>query len=77
MRFASVPGNRQQSGNLDEDRRLSRSLSMSEESINLRSQARRCRRLAEYVSSDQDQAMLKRVAKDFEEAAKELERNSS
>ena len=50
---------------------------MSEEATHLRTEAKRCRRLAEYVSSDQDQAMLKRVAKDFEEAAEELERKSS
>jgi hypothetical protein len=30
--------------------------------------------LAEYVSSDEDQAMLRRVAKDFDEAADELEK---
>jgi hypothetical protein len=47
---------------------------MSDEVEHLRSQAKRCRRLAESVGSDKDQAMLKRVAKDFDEAADELEK---
>jgi hypothetical protein len=50
---------------------------MSDEAAHLRSQARRCRRLAENVSSDADQAMLRRVAKDFDEAADELEKKNS
>ena len=45
---------------------------MSVEAAHLRSQAERCRRLAENVSSDKDQAMLTRMAKDFEEAADAL-----
>ena len=46
---------------------------MSEEAAHLRSQAQRCRRLAEHVTSETDQAMLRRVARDFDEAADELE----
>jgi hypothetical protein len=49
---------------------------MSDEAAHLRSQARRCRRLAESVSTDKDQAMLRRVAKDFDEAADELEKKN-
>jgi hypothetical protein len=49
---------------------------MSDETAHLRSQARRCRRLAESVSTETDQAMLKRVAKDFDEAADELEKKN-
>jgi hypothetical protein len=49
---------------------------MSDEAANLRSQARRCRRLAESVSTDKDQVMLRRVAKDFDEAADELEKKN-
>jgi hypothetical protein len=47
---------------------------MSDEAAHLRSQARRCRRLAQNVSTDKDQSMLRRVAKDFDEAADELEK---
>lgn len=47
---------------------------MSDESAKLRSEAQRCRRLAEHVSSEKDQALLKRLAKDFDEAADELEK---
>ncbi len=47
------------------------------EAARLRIEAKRCRRLAEYVSSDQDQAMFRRVAKDFDEAAAELEKKTS
>jgi len=47
---------------------------MSDEVAHLRSEARRCRRLAESVSSERDRAMLKRVARDFDEAADELEK---
>ena len=50
---------------------------MSDEVAHLRSQARRCRRLAESVSSDKDHSMLKRVAKDFDEAADKLEKRNS
>lgn len=46
---------------------------MSDEIAHLRSQAKRCRRLAESVSTDKDLAMLRRVAKDFDEAADALE----
>jgi hypothetical protein len=60
---------------LDETHRWSRSPYMSDEAAHLRSQARRCRRLAENVSSERDQAMLRRVAKDFDEAAAALEKN--
>jgi hypothetical protein len=49
------------------------SLTMSDEVLHLRSQARRCRRLAENVSNDKDRAVLRRVARDFDEAADELE----
>ena len=50
---------------------------MIEEVARLRKEAQRCRRLAESVSSDQDQAMLKRVAKDFDEAAAALEKKTN
>ena len=50
---------------------------MSDEVTHLRSQAMRCRRLAEHVGSDADQAMLRRVAKDFDDAADELEREQA
>jgi len=50
---------------------------MSDEVAHLRSQARRCRRLAENVSSDPDQAIFRRVAKDFDDAADELERKKT
>jgi hypothetical protein len=46
---------------------------MDDEVANLRDQARRCRRLAESVSTEKDQAMLRRVARDFDEDADELE----
>lgn len=47
---------------------------MNDEAAKLRSEARRCRRLAEHVSGDNDQALLRRLAKDFDEAADELEK---
>ena len=47
---------------------------MSDEAAHLRSQARRCRRLAQNVSTEKDQAMLRRVAKDFDEAADALDK---
>lgn len=47
---------------------------MSDEAAHLRSQAKRCRRLAESVFNDKDRAMLRRVAVDFDEAANELEK---
>jgi hypothetical protein len=47
---------------------------MRDEAAHLRGQAKRCRRLAESVSSEQDQAMLTRVARDFDEAADKLEK---
>jgi len=50
---------------------------MDGEVTHLRSQASRCRRLAENVSTDQDQAMLMRLAKDFDEAADELEKRKA
>jgi len=50
-----------------------RSLDMTDDAARLRSEAERCRRLAENVSSDEDQALLKRIARDFDEAADELE----
>jgi hypothetical protein len=50
---------------------------MNDEAAHLRSQAKRCRRLAENVSSEKDQEMLKRVAKDFDEAADDLEKKNS
>jgi len=46
---------------------------MTDDAARLRSEAERCRRLAENVSSDEDQALLKRIARDFDEAADELE----
>ena len=55
---------------------LARLLTMNE-AARLRSQAQRCRRLAENVSTDQDQAMFRRVANDFDEAANELEKKTS
>ena len=61
---------------LDEIQCLARLLTMSE-AARLRNQAQRCRRLAENVSTDQDQAMFWRVAKDFDEAADELEKKTS
>jgi hypothetical protein len=47
---------------------------VSDEAAKFRSEARRCRRLAENVSRDKDHALLKRIARDFDEAADELER---
>ena len=47
---------------------------MSDEAARLRNQAKRCRRMAEIVSADEDQAMFTRVAKDFDEAEDELEK---
>jgi hypothetical protein len=49
-------------------------LSMTEDVIHLRNQAKRCRRLAESVSTEQDQALLRREASDFDEAADKLEK---
>jgi hypothetical protein len=57
----------------DEDLRRARSLHLNDEAARLRSQVKRSRRLAENVTSDKDQAMLKRVARDFDEAADDLE----
>jgi hypothetical protein len=54
-----------------------RSPNVSDEAAHLRSQARRCRRLAENVLTHQDQAMLRRVAKDFDDAADALEKKES
>lgn len=67
---------RRSSSRLDEIHHTARSPSMSDDAAHLRSEAKRCRRLAENVSSDQDQAMLKRVAKDFDEAADQLEKKT-
>ena len=50
---------------------------MIEEVARLRVEAKRCRRLAENASSEHDQAMLKRVAQDYDEAAAELEKKTS
>ena len=50
---------------------------MRDDAAHLRGQAKRCRRLAESVSSEQDQAMLTRVARDFDEAADKLEKKES
>ena len=50
---------------------------MTDKAAHFRSQAERCRRLAENVSTDQDQTMLRRVAKEFEEAAAQLELQAS
>lgn len=47
---------------------------MTEDAAKLRSEAERCRRLADYVSSDEDQAMFTRLGKDFDQAAEELEK---
>jgi hypothetical protein len=46
---------------------------MSDEATKLRNEARRCRRLADSLSSEADQAMLRRFAKDFDRAADEAE----
>lgn len=83
--FASVlsspqPSISKQSGRqprLDEAHCAVRLLYMDGEVAHLRSQASRCRRLAESVSTDQDQAMLRRLAKDFDEAADELEKKKT
>jgi hypothetical protein len=56
--------------------RLTRSHRMSDDAAKLRSEARRCRRLAENVSSEEDQAMLRRFAADFDRAAEELEKKA-
>ena len=45
---------------------------MTDEATRLRNEACRCRRLAENVSCEEDQALLKRIARDFDEAAEEL-----
>jgi len=50
---------------------------MTDKAAHFRSQAERCRRLAENVSADQDQAMLRRVAKEFDEAAAQSELQAS
>ena len=47
---------------------------MSDEAEHLRSQARRCRRLAKSVANDRDAAMLQRIAREFDEAAEALEK---
>ena len=47
---------------------------MGDEAAKLRSEAQRCRRLAEHVSAEKDQALLRRLARDFDEAADELEK---
>ncbi len=49
---------------------------MSDEASRLRKEACRCRRLADYVSSDKDQALFKRLARDFDKAAEELEQEA-
>ncbi len=49
---------------------------MSDEATELRNQAKRCRRLAESIPSERDQAMLRRVAQDFEQAADEIEKKN-
>ena len=58
----------------NETARGNRSLHMDDEAAKLRSEAQRCRRLAEHVSAEKDQALLKRLAKDFDDAADELEK---
>jgi len=50
---------------------------MCEEADHLRSQALRCRRLAETASNEKDRAMLRRVARDFDQAADELEKKGN
>jgi hypothetical protein len=57
----------------DEAAATNRFLNMTQDAAKLRSEARRCRRLAENVSCEEDQALLKRIARDFDEAADELE----
>ena len=47
---------------------------MEDEAAKLRSEARRCRRLAENVSGVKDQALLRRLARDFDEAAEAIEK---
>jgi len=61
----------------DEEQSPARYRCMSNDVAHLRSQAKRCRRLAESVSTDADQAMLRRVAKDFDDAADELEKKNN
>jgi len=46
---------------------------MSDEAAHLRTQARRCRDMAEYASSEEGQAILRFVAWDFDEAADGIE----
>jgi hypothetical protein len=50
---------------------------MSDEAAHLRSQAKRCRRLAETVSNERDRAMLRRIAREFDETADEIEKKNS
>ena len=47
---------------------------MTDEVARLRSQAERCRRLAEFIPDDNDHAMLRRVASEIDKAADELEK---
>ena len=65
------------SGRLDEIYCSGRSANMSIEVTCLRYLAEKCRRLAESVSIEQDQATFKRVAKEFDKAAAELEMQTS
>ncbi len=58
---------------VDEDNPFARSLGMSEETTYLRTQAKRCRGMAEYASSGEGKAILQFVARDFDEAADGLE----
>ena len=49
---------------------------MTKDAARLRNDAQRCRRLADYVSNEKDQAMFTRLASDFDEAADEIERDA-
>lgn len=46
---------------------------MSDETTYLRTQAKRCRGMAEHASSEEGEAILRFVARDFDEAAERLE----
>jgi hypothetical protein len=50
---------------------------MGDEAARLRSEARRCRRLVENVSAEADEAVLRRLAREFDDAAEELEREAA
>jgi hypothetical protein len=49
---------------------------MCDEVSRLRSEARRCRWLAGTVAAEKNQAVLRHLAREFDEAAEELERQA-